>query len=308
MTNWRPWRPTSTGSTEAFFSRYKNDEVVGAPGPGAPDQRQGQARRALRQDPGHRLQRRLQRAAQLPALCQRLSQNKVQNWHNITVGWWWLKHVWLDQVDADRWTVLAARPPGCQPLRAAASSMASLRYILERLLHAIPVLLGVTIFVFLAIQLVPGDPIRIMMHGRISDQEVAAIYERLGMNRPLVVQYLDFLRHAAGGDLGLSIIQNAPVSDAGPGEALADALAARLRARCSRCCSPCRWRSSRPSTATAGPIRSSGSASMVGFAMPPFWIGLLLILCFGLWLGWFPISGFGQGLARPCSTTCSCRG
>src|SRR5262249_1736157 len=90
--------------------------------------------------------------------------------------------------------------------------MTSLRYILERIIHALPVLLGVTIFVFFAIQLVPGDPIRIMMHGRVSDQEVQAIYERLGMNRPLLVQYLDFLRKAAGGDLGQSIVQNAPVT------------------------------------------------------------------------------------------------
>src|SRR6266436_2454283 len=90
--------------------------------------------------------------------------------------------------------------------------MLSLRYILERLLHALPVLLGVTIFVFFAIQLVPGDPIRIMMHGRVSDQEVQAIYERLGMNRPILIQYGNFLIKAARGDFGTSIIQNAPVT------------------------------------------------------------------------------------------------
>src|SRR6516165_3380958 len=90
--------------------------------------------------------------------------------------------------------------------------MTSLKYILERLLHTLPVLLGVTVFVFFAIQLVPGDPIRIMMHGRVSDQEVQAIYERLGMNRPLLIQYVDFLRRAVQGDLGNSTIQNAPVT------------------------------------------------------------------------------------------------
>jgi peptide/nickel transport system permease protein len=173
--------------------------------------------------------------------------------------------------------------------------MASLRYILERILHALPVLLGVTIFVFFAIQLVPGDPIRIMMHGRVSDQEVQAIYERLGMNRPLVVQYLDFLRHAAGGDFGLSIIQNAPVSSLileklwpsiwllATGAIISVLLAV-------------------PLAILAAFYRNRWSdhvilvASVVGFAMPPFWIGLLLILGFGLWLGWFPIAGFGQGM------------
>ncbi|MEA2780905.1 MAG: peptide/nickel transport system permease protein [Rhodospirillaceae bacterium] len=172
--------------------------------------------------------------------------------------------------------------------------MATLRYILERLLHALPVLLGVTIFVFLAIQLVPGDPIRIMMHGRVSDQEVQAIYERLGMNRPLLIQYLDFLRKAAGGDLGMSIIQNAPVASLvgekfwpsiwllGMGSVISILLALPLALISAFYRN--RW--------TDHVIRV---ASMVGFAMPPFWIGLLLILCFGLWLGWFPISGFGQG-------------
>src|SRR6266404_5950584 len=90
--------------------------------------------------------------------------------------------------------------------------MLFLRYIAERVIYAIPVLLGVTIFVFVALQFVPGDPVRIMMHSRISDAEVAAIYARLGMDRPLPIQYVDFVRKAVTGDLGLSIIQNTAVS------------------------------------------------------------------------------------------------
>ncbi len=174
--------------------------------------------------------------------------------------------------------------------------MTSLRYILERLLHTLPVLLGVTIFVFFAIQLVPGDPIRIMMHGRVSDQEVQAIYERLGMNRPLLIQYVDFLRKAVEGDLGTSIIQNAPVTSlilekfwpsiwllvSGAVISVLLALPLALISAFYRN----RWADHL--------IRV---ASMVGFAMPPFWIGLLLILGFGLWLGWFPIAGFGQDTA-----------
>src|SRR3954447_25337636 len=87
-----------------------------------------------------------------------------------------------------------------------------LRYVIERLVYALPVLFGVTIFVFLSVHFVPGDPIRIMMHGRISDEDVAAIYSKLGMDRPLIVQYVAYLGHALAGDLGSSIVQNAPVS------------------------------------------------------------------------------------------------
>ncbi len=172
--------------------------------------------------------------------------------------------------------------------------MLFLRYIAERLVYAVPVLLGVTLFVFIAIQFVPGDPIRIMMHGRISDAEVAAIYARLGMDRPLPIQYLDFVRKAAGGDLGLSIIQNTAVAKL-VGEKLA----------------PTFWllgMSTVMSVLIALPLALLAAlrrnrpldhairvVTMIGFAMPPYWIGLILILFFGLWLRLFPISGFGSG-------------
>jgi peptide/nickel transport system permease protein len=173
--------------------------------------------------------------------------------------------------------------------------MIFLRYTLERILHALPVILGVTIFVFFAIQLVPGDPIRIMMHGRVSDEEVAAIYARLGMDRPLLIQYVHYVAKAVTGDLGVSIVQNAPVT----------ALVAEKFW-------PSIWllvNSTIISVLLALPLALLSSfyrnrwadhviriGSMIGFAMPPFWIGLLVILFFGLWLGWFPIAGFGSGL------------
>jgi peptide/nickel transport system permease protein len=172
--------------------------------------------------------------------------------------------------------------------------MLFLRYIAERVISAIPVLLGVTIFVFVAIQFVPGDPIRIMMHGRISDAEVAAIYAKLGMDRPLLVQYADFVRKAVVGDLGISIVQNAPVARLvgekispslwllGLSTLLSVLLALPLALLSAR----------RRNRLTDHLIRIS---SMVGFAMPPYWIGLLLILLFGLKLGLFPIAGFGKG-------------
>src|SRR6476619_775781 len=86
------------------------------------------------------------------------------------------------------------------------------RYIVERLVQAIPVLFGVTVLVFLSVHFVPGDPIRIMMHGRSADEDVAAIYTKLGMDRPLLLQYLSYVGNALIGDLGTSVIRNAPVS------------------------------------------------------------------------------------------------
>jgi len=168
------------------------------------------------------------------------------------------------------------------------------RYVISRVLHTLPVLIGVTLFTFLAIQFVPGDPIRIMTRGHVSDIEVAAIYERLGMNRPLAVQYGSFIANAVTGDLGESIVQHAPVAELvgekvaptmwllGMGTVLSILIALPLALLAAA------W----PDSAFDHTVRT---ASMIGFAMPPFWIGLLLILGFGLGLGWLPISGYGEG-------------
>lgn len=172
--------------------------------------------------------------------------------------------------------------------------MAALRYVLGRLLQAVPVLLGVTVIAFLAIQLVPGDPVRIMMHGRASDADVARIYAELDMDRPLFVQLMSFLGNALTGDLGRSIIQKAPVGEIvgekiGPtlflltySAVMAIIIALPLAVLSAR----------RHGRFVDHAIRVG---SMIGFAMPPFWVGLLLSLMFGLYLGWFPISGYGKG-------------
>lgn len=166
-------------------------------------------------------------------------------------------------------------------------------YLLSRLLQMIPVLIGVTLISFLALHLVPGDPVEIMMHGRSTPELLAAAHAELGLDKPLAVQYLRFIGGALTGDLGTSIVQKAPVHDI-VGERLAPslfllaysavlamliavplAIVAALRAE---------------SPIDHG-IRLAG---MIGFAMPPFWVGLLLILFFGLSLGWFPIAGYGD--------------
>jgi peptide/nickel transport system permease protein len=173
--------------------------------------------------------------------------------------------------------------------------MIYLRYILSRLIAALPVLVAVTLFSFVAIKLVPGDPVRIMMRDRVSDAQVAAIYAKLGMDRPLVVQYLSFVEKAATGDLGLSIIQNQPVSTL-VGERIAPTLmllcigtifsiliALPIGAVAA----------SRPDTLFDQAVRV---VCILGFAMPQFWVGLLLMLAFGVRLRLLPISGYGTSL------------
>ena len=172
--------------------------------------------------------------------------------------------------------------------------MLVLSYILGRLLQTVPVVLGVVLIAFLTIQLVPGDPVRIMLHGRATDEVVAAAHERLGLDQPVPVQFVRFVWNALHGDLGTSIIQQAPVVDIvlerlgaslfllTYGALIAVLLAVPLALVAAA-------RHDRPIDHA---IRIGG---MIGFAMPPFWMGLLLMLLFGLTLGLFPISGYGRG-------------
>jgi peptide/nickel transport system permease protein len=168
-----------------------------------------------------------------------------------------------------------------------------IEYIIGRLLQMLPVLIGVSLIAFLAIHLVPGDPVQIMMHGRATPAVLEAAHKELGLDRSLPVQYLRFVGGAIVGDLGTSIVQKAPVHDIigerlGPSIFLLaySAVLAVLMALPLAVVSA--LHAERP---VDHAIRL---ASMVGFAMPPFWVGLLLMLFFGVTLSWFPVSGYGR--------------
>ncbi len=172
--------------------------------------------------------------------------------------------------------------------------MIYLRYILIRLIAALPVLIAVTLFSFVAIKFVPGDPVRIMMRDRVTDAQVAEIHAKLGLDRPVLSQYASFVGRVAIGDLGQSIVQNQPVATL-VGERIVPTLmllavgtvfsiiiafpVAILAA-------------ARPNRLFDQVVRA---LCMVGFAMPHFWVGLLLMLGLGIKLQLLPISGFGDG-------------
>src|SRR5438309_3526865 len=78
-------------------------------------------------------------------------------------------------------------------------------YILRRIAHTVPVLLGVATVVFLALRLIPGDPAVALAGEKASAQEIERMREELGLNRPLPVQYVEFLSHTATLQLGRSI-------------------------------------------------------------------------------------------------------
>lgn len=168
-----------------------------------------------------------------------------------------------------------------------------LSYIVSRVLQMIPVVIGVSLIAFFAIHLVPGDPVQLMMHGRATPETLQAAHAKLGLDQPLLIQYWHFITNAATGSLGMSIVQNADVGKI-VGERLlptvllliTSAVFAILIAL------PLSIIAARRSDQVADhAIRLVG---IVGFAMPPFWVGIILMLFFGIYLDWFPISGYGR--------------
>ena len=165
-----------------------------------------------------------------------------------------------------------------------------LSYLFNRMIGALLVIFGVTGIVFLLIHLVPGDPVEIMLGESASMADREALRIALGLDKPVIVQFLAYLEGLLHLDLGTSIHSRQPVSTlllerlpatgllAGVTLAVATVLAFPL--------------------GIIAAIRSntawdSGAMgfSMLGVSIPNFWLGPLLILLFSLWLGWFPVSG-----------------
>jgi len=130
--------------------------------------------------------------------------------------------------------------------------------------------------------------------GRATPETLAKLHTELGLDRPLWEQYLSFVFNALQGDFGRSLVQKAPISTL-----IADGLVVSLYLLAYGAVLSvliavplAMWAAVRRDHPPDHGIRLIG---MIGFAMPPFWIGLLLMVFFGLQLGWFPIRGFGEG-------------
>ena len=165
------------------------------------------------------------------------------------------------------------------------------RFLLGRIAILIPTFLGVSLIAFSFIRLLPGDPVMLMSGERVmSEERHAAIMADLGLDRPLPIQYLNYLGDVLTGDLGNSIVTKRPVL----GEFLALfpatlelSLAAILLAVLVGV----------PAGVVAAVKRGTWfdqsimGVALVGYSMPIFWWGLLLIIFFSGYLGWTPVSG-----------------
>jgi dipeptide transport system permease protein len=164
-------------------------------------------------------------------------------------------------------------------------------FILKRLATLIPTLIGITLVAFGLIRLIPGDPIEVMMGERRLDPEVhAAMVKSLGLDQPLATQYFQYLGNLLQGDLGQSLVSREPVAKefAALFPATVElALTALLLAVALGLLLGMLAGLKRGSLFDQGVM---GMAT-VGYSMPVFWWGLILIMFFSVNLGWTPVSG-----------------
>ncbi len=170
-------------------------------------------------------------------------------------------------------------------------------YIIRRLLLLPLLMLGISLIVFILIQLAPGDPITSQYGLKLSEMDIATVErlrEELGLNDPVMVQYGRYLGNLLQGNMGQSITSRTPVLDE---------IAARFPATLELAALGMLM-----TVVVAVPLGvfaaiKRGSlfdnvlmaGALFGVSIPSFWFGVMVILVFGLWLGWLPISGRGDG-------------
>ncbi|HEY1296742.1 MAG TPA: nickel ABC transporter permease [Chloroflexota bacterium] len=171
-------------------------------------------------------------------------------------------------------------------------------YVVRRVLAIIPVLFGISILVFLLVHLIPGDVAQILLGTQATDQQLETLRRTFGLDRPLPVQYLDWLSHILRGDFGVSFRTNRPVL---PDLVSRFGVTVQLTLVSMLIALVVAIPLGAISAARRG--RAADGASRVvalfGLSIPNFWLGTLLILFVSLGLHWLPPVGFVSLLDNP---------
>jgi len=164
-------------------------------------------------------------------------------------------------------------------------------YIVKRVLLTIPIFVGVTALTFFLLNVVPGDPVTLMMKEHVSEEVIARVRKEMHLDDPVLLRYLKFMKgFVLHGDLGYSYKVNRPVKDLIMGafpNTLALALSAIFVA----------WVIGIPAGVISAVRQYSAidysamTFALIGISMPVFWAGLIMQYIFGFKLRWLPLSG-----------------
>lgn len=164
------------------------------------------------------------------------------------------------------------------------------RYFVKRLLETIPLMLIISIFVFMFIHLIPGDPAKTLAGVEATVEEVEAIREEFGLNKPILVQYVDYMKGLLHGDMGRSLKSNIPVTEL---------IASRMQYTLKLVFAGLLWAPVLGifigvicAIFRGKPLDHFGMLfAITGLSAPGFWLGLMGIEIFAVRLGWLPTAG-----------------
>ena len=169
-------------------------------------------------------------------------------------------------------------------------------FLARRAVQLAGVLTGICVVTFLLLHMAPGDPVRLLVGERASAETIAAIREQYGLDQPLWRQFATYVANLAAGDIGLSIRFQRPVA-----ELIGNFMWPTLFLTGYVVCLAVP-----PTVALAiiGARQPGGPADqairligVAGLSIPVFWLGIMMSRFFGVELGWFPVSGYGEGFA-----------
>lgn len=165
-------------------------------------------------------------------------------------------------------------------------------FLIRRLLQSIIALFVVSVVVFVGVYAI-GNPVDLLIDSRATDAEIQQVMRNLGLDRPLWEQYFVFLRSALTGNFGYSFIYNEPAM-----KLILQRMPATLELAVAALVLACVvgmplgiWAGLKPES-SAG--RTIMAGSVLGFSLPSFWVGIMLVMVFSINLGWLPTTGRGE--------------